>query len=54
MLSCNFCLENISQWSLAWIDMGTFSKGKSVGDVVGFAVDRDGENLFSVVRPTKS
>ena len=48
MLSCNFCLKNISQWSFAEIDVGTLSKG-FVADVARFTIDRDGQDLFSAV-----
>jgi hypothetical protein len=37
----------------AWIDVCTFSKG-FVADVARFAVDRDGQNLFSAVGETKN
>ena len=46
LVSCNFSLKNVTQRALAWIDVGALSKG-CAGDVVRFAVDRDGENHHS-------
>ena len=44
LMSCNFSLKNVTQRALAWIDVSALSKG-CAGDVVRFALDRDGENL---------